>query len=246
MGFSLAWQKMNKLWRWIILLALISGCAGVQPRYHQVRKGDTKEKIAVRYGVALSELHRFNAGIEKGIQIGDKIYIPFETIAGWDEGETTEDESPDSDTSLMMAKNGKRGGRSPSSLAPRFNWPVIGALSSSFGKRRGENHDGIDIAAPKGALVFSSRSGHVIYAGNKISGYGNMVIVRHPDTYATVYAHLSKILVKKGDFVSRGQRLGRVGDTGRATGPHLHFEVRNKSYPADPLAYLPNLKSRKN
>lgn len=231
---------------WIVILSsLIVACSGVQTRYHEVQKGETKEKIAVRYGIALVDLHRYNEGIEKGIQVGDKLYIPFETIPGWNEEEDSPDESPDSDTAVLMAKNGKRG-RNLSSLAPRFSWPVFGSLSSAFGRRRGEAHDGIDIAAPKGTMVFASRSGHVIYAGSKIAGYGNMVIVRHPDTFATVYAHLSKILVKKGDFVSRGQKVGRVGDTGRASGPHLHFEVRNKSYPTDPLAYLPNSKRRNN
>lgn len=238
MRFNVGREKICDLFLFFVVLLVLSACAGIQSRYHEVRKGETQEKIAARYGVALAELHRFNQGIEKGIRVGDKIYIPYESIPGWNEGEEEFDDSPDSDAALMMAKNGRRKGRYPSSLAPRFNWPVVGVLSSKFGRRKGEPHDGIDIVAPKGTLVGASRSGHVIYAGNKISGYGNMVIVRHPDTFATVYAHLSKILVKKGDFVSRGQSLGRVGESGRATGPHLHFEVREKSYPTDPLAYL--------
>jgi murein DD-endopeptidase MepM/ murein hydrolase activator NlpD len=221
----------------------LSGCVGVQHRYHHVHTGDTKEKIATKYGVALSELEKYNRGIEKGIRVGDKVYIPFETIPGWNDGD---EETEASEPSSHVARNGQNGSRELSSLSPRFNWPVYGSLSSKFGRRRGENHDGIDIAAPKGTQVFASRSGHVIYSGNKISGYGNMVIVRHPDSYATVYAHLSKILVSKGQFVSRGQKIGRVGATGRATGPHLHFEVRNRSYPTDPLALLPNHSNKRN
>ena len=77
--------------------------------------------------------------------------------------------------------------------------------SSCFAERA------IDIPAPTGTPVHASRSGHVIYAGNQIRGYGNMVIVRHPDSFSTVYAHLSKIDVKKGQFVSRGQTVGKVG-----------------------------------
>jgi hypothetical protein len=227
----------------LALLVFLNGCVGVQQRYHQVHNGDTKEKIASRYGVALSELEKYNRGIEKGIRVGDKVYIPFETIPGWNDGDEELDASV---SSSQLAKNGKGTSRELSSLSPRFNWPVYGSLSSKFGRRRGENHDGIDIAAPKGTQVFASRSGHVIYSGNKISGYGNMVIVRHPDSYATVYAHLSKILVNKGQFVSRGQKIGRVGATGRATGPHLHFEVRNRSYPTDPLALLPNHANKRN
>lgn len=225
------------------LFIFLNGCVGVQSRYHHVHHGDTKEKIASRYGVGLSELEKYNRGIDKGIRVGDKVYIPFETIPGWNDGD---EELETAEPNSHLAGTGQSSSRELSSLSPRFNWPVYGSLSSKFGRRRGENHDGIDIAAPKGTQVLASRSGHVIYSGNKISGYGNLVIVRHPDSYATVYAHLSKILVRKGQFVSRGQKIGRVGATGRATGPHLHFEVRNQSYPTDPLALLPNHSNKRN
>ena len=225
-----------------LCLGLLTGCAGIQSRYHEVKKGETKQKIAARYGVAVVELEKANVDMGKGIRVGEKLYIPFETIPGWNENNN---EGPDLDPSSAFAKNGGSL-RDLSSLNPRFMWPVFGRLSSVFGRRRGEYHEGIDIAAPKGTQVLASRSGHVIYSGNKISGYGNMVIVRHPDTLATVYAHLSKIHVKKGQFVSKGQLVGKVGQTGRATGPHLHFEVRDQSRPQDPLAYLPGSKTRRN
>ncbi len=225
-----------------LIFALLVGCSGVQPRYHEVRKGETKAQIAIRYGVAIAELERANQNMEKGIQVGDKIYIPFESVPGWNEGD---EKLPELDSSLAFAKKGE-GKRELSSFNSRFIWPVIGKMSSAFGSRKGENHEGIDIAAPKGTQVIASRSGHVIYSGNKIAGYGNMVIVRHPDTLATVYAHLSRINIKKGQFVSRGQLIGRVGNTGRSTGPHLHFEVRDRSHPTDPLAFLPAPKTRRN
>ena len=220
----------------LVLVALISACSGVQPRYHQVQKGETKEKIALKYGIALVDLHRFNEGIEKGIRVGDKIYIPFETIPGWNEEQEPEDDSPDSDAAVLMAKNGKRG-RNLSSLAPRFSWPVFGSLSSAFGKRQGEAHDGIDIAAPKGTMVFASRSGHVIYATNKIAGYGNMVIVRHPDTFATVYAHLSVVLVEKGQVIRMNQHIGKVmtDDDGKAV---LQFQIWEGQEKQNPQSWL--------
>jgi len=226
-----------------LLLGFLVGCAGIQPRYHEVRRGETKQKIAARYGVALAELEKANVGNKNGIHVGDKLYIPFETIPGWNERD--EDNTTEWDPSSAFAKNGGSR-RDIASLNPRFIWPVLGRMSSLFGRRRGEKHEGIDIAAPKGTQVIAARSGHVIYSGNRISGYGNMVIVRHPDTLATVYAHLSKINVRKGQFVSKGQVVGRVGETGRATGPHLHFEVRDRSRPKDPLAYLPGSKTRRN
>ncbi len=225
----------------LCLLVLLNGCSGLQPRYHEVSLGDTQEKIASRYGVGLRDLKEYNEAIAKGIHVGDKIYIPFESIPGWNEGD---EERLIPEGTGPIAKNRREPSgdpsRAPSSQTPRFNWPVYGTLSSHFGNRGGEKHEGIDIAAPKGTQVLASRSGHVIYSGNKISGYGKMVILRHPDTYATVYAHLSKINVKKGDFVSRGQSVGKVGSTGRSTGPHLHFEVRNRRTPTDPLALLPS------
>jgi murein DD-endopeptidase MepM/ murein hydrolase activator NlpD len=112
-----------------------------------------------------------------------------------------------------------------------FGW---GRISSGFGLRyhpilhRYRFHDGFDIPRPWGTPVYPSRSGRVVYAG-WMGGYGNLIILRHSDGATTRYGHLSKILVKVGEFVVRGRTLiGRVGSTGLSTGPHLHFEVRDK------------------
>jgi murein DD-endopeptidase MepM/ murein hydrolase activator NlpD len=229
---------LAKVWYCVPCLELVFlvGCAQVQSRYHGVREGETAEKIATRYGVKVSDLIAMNERLSQGIRVGDKLYIPFESIPGWNSGDENLNEDPQLALEVDRGDNSSRG---ISRLAPRFIWPVGGRLTSVFGRRHGSNHDGIDIAAPRGTQVRASRSGHVIYSGNKISGYGNMVIIRHSDSYATVYAHLSKISVSKGQFISRGQLVGKVGATGHATGPHLHFEVREKSHPTDPLAFLP-------
>jgi lipoprotein NlpD len=122
----------------------------------------------------------------------------------------------------------------------RFSWPVSGKpISSFFGERWGRQHEGIDIAAAHGTPVKAARSGKVIYAEDRISGYGKMVIIRHSPNFATVYAHLSRIGVRPGDFVERGKTIGKVGMTGRATSSHLHFEIRHKRAAIDPLVYLP-------
>ena len=112
-----------------------------------------------------------------------------------------------------------------------FQHPLPGARQSSgFGWRkdpihgRHAFHGGIDLAASQGTPVQSAESGEVIFAGDK-SGYGRTVLIRHEYGYVTLYGHLSKILVKKGDKVRRGTDIGRVGKTGRVTGPHLHFEI---------------------
>ena len=119
-----------------------------------------------------------------------------------------------------------------------FRWPIEGRITSGFGPRRESFHDGIDIAAPRGTPVCAAADGEVIFS-NVLHGYGNIVIVRHRHGYVTVYAHNQKNLVREGQVVRRGQRLAEVGQSGRATGPHLHFEVRKDNLARNPLRYLP-------
>lgn len=119
-----------------------------------------------------------------------------------------------------------------------MSWPVEGPLSSPFGRRDGRPHDGIDLAVPEDTPVRAACSGMVTYAGNGIRGYGNLVIVSHAGHLATVYAHNRELLVREGEPVARGQVIARSGQTGRATAPHVHFEVRKDSIPRDPLGYL--------
>jgi len=122
----------------------------------------------------------------------------------------------------------------------RFSWPLSQVqVSSPFGRRWGRAHEGIDIAAPKGTPVKAARSGRVIYADQKISGYGKMVVIRHSPNFATVYAHLSRMGVRVGDRVERGYIIGKVGSTGKSTNPHLHFEIRHRRRAVNPLIYLP-------
>lgn len=121
----------------------------------------------------------------------------------------------------------------------RFVWPVKGQIISSFGEKRGERvHRGIDISAPQGTDIYAAESGQVIFSG-KISGYGKVIVIEHPSGFITVYAHNSKNDVNAGDWVKRGDKIGEVGDTGRASVPHLHFEIRVNNTPIDPLKYLP-------
>jgi murein DD-endopeptidase MepM/ murein hydrolase activator NlpD len=117
-------------------------------------------------------------------------------------------------------------------------WPVDGTLSSPFGRREGREHDGIDLAVAEDTPVRAACDGVVAYAGNGMRGYGNVIIVQHPGALATVYAHNHELAVRQGDLVTRGEIIARSGQTGRVTGPHLHFEVRKDSIACDPLGYL--------
>ena len=125
--------------------------------------------------------------------------------------------------------------------------PVEAPTSSDFGARihpvthKRSFHEGIDLAAPKGSRVSSSAPGTVIRAG-KAGSYGNLVVVDHGGGLETRYAHLESISVRVGDQLAAGDMVGKVGDTGRATGPHLHFEVRRGGKAVDPKGELANLK----
>jgi murein DD-endopeptidase MepM/ murein hydrolase activator NlpD len=119
-------------------------------------------------------------------------------------------------------------------------WPVDGPLSSPFGRRDGRAHEGIDVAVAEDTPVRAACDGVVVYAGHGLRGYGNVVIVHHAGQLATVYAHNRVLAVKQGDIVTRGEVIARSGQTGNATAPHLHFEVRLGSIARDPLGYLPS------
>jgi murein DD-endopeptidase MepM/ murein hydrolase activator NlpD len=123
--------------------------------------------------------------------------------------------------------------------AEPFSWPVEeGVIRSPFGRRHGRLHAGVDISAPPGCPVHAARDGVVIYSGSQLRGYGNLVMIDHEDGFVSLYAHNSKNLARKGDRVTRGDTIARVGATGNATGSHCHFEVRRDNVAIDPMQYL--------
>jgi lipoprotein NlpD len=118
-----------------------------------------------------------------------------------------------------------------------LKWPLRGVLYARFGKKGKEPHDGIDLAAPAGASVMTAAEGTVLFAGEQ-KGYGQIVIVQHDQGLITLYAHNRDVRVKTGQKVREGQVVATVGESGRTSGPHLHFEVRKDGVPVDPLDYL--------
>ena len=125
----------------------------------------------------------------------------------------------------------------PASCPIRLGWPLRGPVVSPFAPRWNRFHEGLDIDAPEGASVGASRNGRVIFADWN-DGFGQLVILAHHHGVTTYYAHLSQILVVVGQRLSEGDTLGRVGHTGDATGPHLHFEARLRGASVDPLPAL--------
>ena len=121
-------------------------------------------------------------------------------------------------------------------------WPLRGKLSSRFGPRGRRYHWGIDIPAPKGTPIKAAADGLVIASSDNLkgfSGYGRLIIIEHGSGIRTLYAHNSKNIVKSGKCIRAGEIIGEVGSTGKSTGNHLHFEVRQNGRAVDPLNYLP-------
>jgi murein DD-endopeptidase MepM/ murein hydrolase activator NlpD len=122
-----------------------------------------------------------------------------------------------------------------------FAWPISGRVIADFGATsNGGHNDGINIAAPEGTPIHAAAAGTVSYAGNELKGYGNLVLIRHDNGYVTAYAHAERMLVARGDTVTKGQVIAYAGATGDVTSPQLHFEIRQGIKPLNPRVLLAN------
>jgi murein DD-endopeptidase MepM/ murein hydrolase activator NlpD len=206
-------------------------------RWHIVAAGETSGSLAEQGGIPLEDFLEIN-GLKRGEALapGRPVFVLGKTAVPSANASAQSAAPPVAPTQVgTSSPPGK-------SNAP-LRWPVASPrLSSLFGTRWGKPHEGIDMAAPTGTPVLAASAGEVIYAGDQVRGYGNMVVLKHASELVTVYAHNSLLLVHTGDRVAVGQEIARVGDTGRSTAPHLHFEVRRGEIPQDPIPLLPALK----
>jgi murein DD-endopeptidase MepM/ murein hydrolase activator NlpD len=217
----------------LVVALVVSACAssgrreGVSwNRAYVVRRGDTLSTLADRYGTTIEALALANDIRDPSrIRVGQKLRVP-ERPTRFAPGRGP--------ASVSAAYRPSRPG-SP----PPLRWPVSGRLTSRFGRRWSSFHEGIDLAAPRGTPVLAAAPGRVVHSDWSISGYGNLVIVEHPGGLVTLYAHNKVNRVRVGQSVDTGDVLAEVGQTGRATAPHLHFEVRRDGKPRDPLDFLP-------
>jgi lipoprotein NlpD len=215
----------------LVLLAALAGCHHAQQtaplhpespagRWHVVAEGETLATIAQAAGVPSEDILEIN-----GLARADEV-VPGRTIF------------------VLAPSRPPPAPIDPPPLAtvrPTLRWPLSTVrvlVGSPFGTREGRPHEGIDLPAPIGTPVFAAADGRVAYAGNGIRGYGNMIVLRHAGDLMTVYAHASMLLVTQGQPVRAGDRIALVGQSGRATGPHLHFEVRSGQIPTDPMRFL--------
>jgi len=129
--------------------------------------------------------------------------------------------------------------RAGDNLTSGFVMPVSGTVIAGFGSTGGgQRNDGINIAAASGTPIHAAADGVVTYAGNELKGYGNLILIKHGDTYVTAYAHTNSIGVARGQRVAKGDVIGTVGQTGDVSRPQLHFEIRRNMKPIDPRAIL--------
>jgi murein DD-endopeptidase MepM/ murein hydrolase activator NlpD len=150
--------------------------------------------------------------------------------------------APQSATTLTPPSAGPPPAAAQASAPPnsgRFPWPVRGRVLANYGNIPGGGHnDGINIAAPRGTPVHAIDGGTVVYAGNEVKGYGNILLIRHSDGWISAYAHLGEVGVKQGETISFGEVIGKVGDSGGVAEPQLHFELRRGKRPVDPKEFL--------
>ncbi len=234
------------------VLVVVVSCGVPYGVYHTVEKGQTLYNIARIYNVQIGDIEKMNNITDTTeLKPGQKIFIPgaekvlyvpptVETTHG-QHGQNAVKKAGNKQLSSAgnIAKQRTGSSVAHNTAAMTFIWPLQGKLLQTFSTSNGSRHDGIDIKASEGTPVKAAASGSVIYSNDTIRGYGNMVIIKHRDGFVTVYAHNSINLVKKGQDIRQGQVIGKVGQTGYATTPHLHFEIRLRAIPQNPLDYLP-------
>ncbi len=236
-----------------------------RPRAHVVRRGDTLFAIARAYQIDMNAMARVNRlSPPYLIQVGQHLLIPDQQLAPVAEAPPRPASRPlvtAAAAPLPVAKPTPPAARPgpvtkpvvtasrpnrpvappppPSRTTSTFAWPVSGKIVSRYGgKADGSRNDGINIAAPRGAPVKAAENGIVVYSGNELKGFGNLLLVKHADGWMTAYAHNELLIVKKGETVRRGQTIGRVGSSGNVSAPQLHFEIRRGSKAVDPVKHL--------
>jgi murein DD-endopeptidase MepM/ murein hydrolase activator NlpD len=228
------------------------------PRFHTVRDGETIYGISRRYNLAMNQLVRSNGikppyhiGVGQRLKLSDaRAQTPLVAkpplariirtpITSTGKGDKPKQEKP---APKRMAKHDSQSVKPSPRAGKLFLLPVRGKVISRFGpKRKGLHNDGINITAPNGAAVRAAENGVVVYSGNELLGYGNMVLLRHADGYMTAYGHNGTILVQKGQRVRRGQVISRVGSSGNVSVPQLHFEIRKGKTAVNPAKFIKGL-----
>lgn len=196
----------------VLIFFFVCGCTYLGPGvYHTVSEGETIWHISTAYDSNIEEIVRANKlkGKSDRIRPGQKVYVP-----------------------------GARFVRRVEKSSLNFMWPVKGKIIKKFGKKGNKRSLGIGIKSKERSPVVASESGKVIFISENFRSYGKVIIIEHNKDYTTVYAHNRVNLVKKNQVVEKGKKIAEVGRTGWAGSPYLHFEIRYKEKPMNPLFVL--------
>ena len=225
----------------------------VEPGYYRIKRGDTLLRIALDHGQSHRDIAEWNniadpnlIEVDQVIRVNPpktakasntKIEVKQEKPAIAKEAPKPIDRQPNKEEKLAKQEvvPEKAKTDAPTDLGIRLSWPSKGEVIERFDEGKSK---GIGIAGKSGDAVQSAADGKVVYAGNSLRGYGNLVIVKHDNTYLTAYAHNKTLLVKEGDMVKKSQKIAEMGNTD-ADRVKLHFELRKNGKPVDPIAYLP-------
>lgn len=234
---------------------------------HVVRPGETLFAVGREYHLNPYRIADYNGlSHNVGLQVGQRLRIPGETVQARAPRPAARQQAMNTQTPPQKQTHTARlvqqqPAQAPKAMQPRpqqqvarndtarqtppgmidggFRWPVRGRIISTFGQKpNGMRNEGINIAVPMGTSVKAAESGVVAYAGNELKGYGNLVLIRHANGWVTAYAHNSKLFVKRGDTVKRGDIIAKAGKSGSVTSPQLHFEVRKGASAVNPMKYL--------
>lgn len=218
---------------------------------YPVQRGDTLSTIGIRFGVSAEEIREFNdIDNPQGLRVGQILKVPYrsnhvktsavsKSAKQFDPKSTPPDAASYKMVQLSHAK----------AYIGKLTWPVSnGKLSSLFGNRWANFHEGIDLSAPEGKPILAAHDGKVVYRDDRIRGYGKLVVLQAPGLL-TIYGHASGYNVKLGQSVRAGDVIAYVGSTGHSTGSHLHFETRVKNREGrnaaiDPLTFFSKAKAK--
>lgn len=224
---------------WLLLSLSWFGCGShtrsrhtkpLKGYWYTVKKGETLDDVVAKHGANRLDLVELN-GIEskQPLHQGQRVFLfGVQRSKSRDKQKVVKRSTKQTKTQRQLPLSKQK-----------WIWPVRGArLTSKFGRRGNRPHKGIDLADKPGTPIYASADGTVVYSGSRQRGYGNLVILKHENDYVTVYAHNRRNLVDEGQRVRQGFQIAELGNTGRSTGPHLHFEIRHKGKPINPLRLL--------
>ncbi len=222
----------------LLVCLVLAGCGGTalrwEHRVHVVRAGESLQTIAFRYGVDKVDLAAWNSLDDPDLIFAGQT-LRLTQPAGFRPPAAPASAGSAASSSAGTASRPQDAG--PPADSPVWTWPADGILLARFGKANSTGQ-GIDIGGKKGDLVLAAAAGSVVYSGGGLLGYGKLIILKHNNTYLSAYGHNNTLLVQEGDSVTVGQRIAKMG-VGPGDRALLHFEIRRKGQPVDPIQHLP-------